>query len=395
MKFTCTHRHGSSIIRRPLQRLRVAAMLAAAFSVTGCDSGVPPETRVADAPVAATTGEAQQPSRSPAHTPAGGGQTEQLEAGLVNPGYHEKPAWFVESFLDIREDIAEATADGKRVVLYFYQDGCPYCEKLLNTNLALKDTVDKMRAGFNVIAINMWGDREVTDFDGAATTEKAFAAALRVMFTPTLLFLDEQGGVVLRVNGYYAPHKFNAALDYAAVHGGSSPSFREYLAGAAPSAASGQLHTDPDFLPANAALSGRDSGRPLLVFFEQKECAPCDELHSDILQRPASREQLARFDAVLLDMWSADPVQRPDGATSSAAEWARELDVKYAPSMVFFDRDGAEVFRAEAYLRSFHVQSVMDYVASGAYREQPSFQRFIAARADALEAQGIHVDLMD
>ena len=32
-------------------------MLAAAFSVTGCDSGVPPETRVADAPVAATTGE--------------------------------------------------------------------------------------------------------------------------------------------------------------------------------------------------------------------------------------------------------------------------------------------------------------------------------------------------
>jgi hypothetical protein len=38
---------------------------------------------------------------------------------------------------------------------------------------------------------------------------------------------------------------------------------------------------------------------------------------------------------------------------------------------------------------------VMDYVASGAYLEQPSFQRFIAARADALEAQGIHVDLMD
>jgi hypothetical protein len=36
----------------------------------------------------------------------------------------------------------------------------------------------------------------------------------------------------------------------------------------------------------------------------------------------------------------------------------------------------------------------MDYVLSGAYREQPNFQRFIQARADALEAQGIHVDLM-
>ncbi len=86
---------------------------------------------------------------------------------------------------------------------------------------------------------------------------------------------------------------------------------------------------------------------------------------------------------------------RPDGKTGSVAEWARELDVKYAPSLVFFDREGAEVFRAEAYLHAFHIQSVMDYVASGAYLEQPSFQRFIAARAAALEARGVHVDLMD
>jgi hypothetical protein len=35
----------------------------------------------------------------------------------------------------------------------------------------------------------------------------------------------------------------------------------------------------------------------------------------------------------------------------------------------------------------------LDYVASGAYHTQPNFQRFIAARADKLEAQGVHVDL--
>jgi thioredoxin-related protein len=357
--------------------------------LAGCDSG-PPATPPAPAdPVAETIAE-------PAlETAPHGDANATLEAGMVNPGYHEKPDWFVESFLDIREDVAEAAAAGKRVVLYFYQDGCPYCEKLLDTNLALKDTVEKMRGGFNVIAINMWGDREVTDFAGAATTEKQFARALRVMFTPTLLFLDEQGGVVLRVNGYYAPHKFNAALDYAAVHTGNSPTFLEYLASVAPSPASGRLHDDPDFLPATAGLAGRTSGKPLVVFFEQKQCAPCDELHTDILQRPGSREQLARLDAVLLDMWSDEPVLRPDGTTSSAAEWARELGVQYAPSLVFFDRDGREVFRAEGYLKSFHIQSVMDYVSSGAYLEQPSFQRFIAARADALEAQGVHVDLMD
>ena len=322
------------------------------------------------------------------------GQEQQvLSPGMVNPGYAEKPAWFANSFLDIREDVSEAAAAGKRVILYFYQDGCPYCQKLLDTNFALRETEKKTRTRFEVIAINMWGDREVTGFDAEVTTEKAFAKSLRVMFTPTLLFLDESGRVILRVNGYYPPHKFNAALDYASQHHGKDPTFREYYASVAPAAASGRLHNDPSFLPADAALHDRD-GRALLVLFEQKDCAPCDELHLDILQRPESREQLQRVDVVLLDMWSKAPVLRPDGKTSSVARWARDLDILYAPSLVFFDDQGVEVFRTEAYLKAFHTQSAIDYVASGAYLKQPSFQRFISARADALEARGIHVDLM-
>jgi thioredoxin-related protein len=318
-----------------------------------------------------------------------------LEAGMVNPGYVEKPVWFVNSFLDIREDVADAAVAGKRVLLYFYQDGCPYCKKLLDTNLALKDTETRMRGNFAVIAINMWGDREVTGFSGELTTEKAFAKSLRVMFTPTLLFLDEASNVVLRVNGYYPPHKFNAALDYAARHDGRYPDFRAWYAAAAPEPSSGVLHREPGWLSPAADLAARQGGCPLLVMFEQQDCAPCDELHLDILKRPESRKQLARFDVVVLDMWSQDPVARPDGKTGSVAAWARELNLQYAPSLVFFDASGAEVFRTEAWLRSFHIQSAMDYVASGAYLEQPAFQRYIAARADTLEAQGVHVDLLD
>jgi thioredoxin-related protein len=317
-----------------------------------------------------------------------------LDSGLVNPGYVEKPDWFANSFLDIRDDLGEAASADKRVLLYFYQDGCPYCKKLLDTNFALQETEAKTRKHYDVVAINMWGDREVTGFDGEETTEKEFAKSLRIMFTPTLLFLNEQGNVTLRVNGYYAPHKFSAALDYGIKHNGSAPTFREYFAAVSPAAASGVLHRDPAYLAADSALDAR-SGKPLLVLFEQKECAPCDELHLDILKRPESREQLDRFDVILLDMWSQNPVKRPDGNTTSVAQWARDLNVQYAPSLVFFDGQGAEVFRTEAYLKAFHVQSSMDYVASGTYLEQPSFQRFIAARADALEAQGVHVDIME
>ena len=60
---------------------------------------------------------------------------------------------------------------------------------------------------------------------------------------------------------------------------------------------------------------------------------------------------------------------------------------------MFFDRSGTEVFRIDAYLRPFHLASSLEYVASGAYRDEPSFQRFIQARTERLRAQGKNVDL--
>ncbi|MDR9437271.1 MAG: thioredoxin fold domain-containing protein, partial [Thiohalophilus sp.] len=316
--------------------------------------------------------------------------------GMNNPGYHEKPAWFKNSFLDIREDIEEAAQEDKRLMLYFYQDGCPYCAKLLQDNFGQKEIAEMTRENFDVIAINMWGDREVTDLNGNMLTEKKFAENLKVMFTPTLLMMDENGKVALRVNGYYAPDKFMAALEYVSEKKENQLSFREYYKQQGGEKASGKLH-QAEFLkdpPYNLQkLSSKD--KPLLLMFEQKECKACDELHGDIYPREATREQLNRFDVVRLDMWSDQKVVGPDGKTTTAKELAGKLDIKYAPTLVFFDTDGKEVFRAEAYLRAFHVQSVMDYVASGAYKEQPNFQRYISARADKLEEQGVHVDLWE
>jgi len=61
--------------------------------------------------------------------------------------------------------------------------------------------------------------------------------------------------------------------------------------------------------------------------------------------------------------------------------------------MVFFDEQGREVFRIEGYLRPFHLASGFDYVASGAYRKEPSFQRYVQARAKKITDKGGHVKL--
>jgi thioredoxin-related protein len=319
-----------------------------------------------------------------------------LGEGMVNPGYQDKPDWFKASFLDIREDIDEAAAAGKRVMLYFYQDGCPYCAKLLNDNFGNRAIADKARQAFDVIAINMWGDRDVTDSSGEATTEKAFASALRVQYTPTLLFMDEQGKVILRINGYFAPHKFDVALDFVAGKHEKQGGFRDFYAAASPVAAKSALNKLGGTLPEPLRLDQRgDSGRPLLILFEQGSCAACDEFHSDILPREGVASALSNLDVAQVDLRSGEKLWTPDGREMSARDWARELGIQYAPSLVFFDRQGSEVFRTEAYLRSFHIHGAIDYVVSGAYRRQPSFQRFLQHRTEMLEARGIHVDLMD
>ena len=325
------------------------------------------------------------------------GSTQPLPA-IQNSGDPEKPGWFKESFLDIREDVAEATASDQRVILYFYQDGCPYCTKLLRDNLGDRTIGTLARERFEVIAINIWGDREVTGFSGESTTEKQFAADLKVQFTPTMLLLDEAGAVAMRINGYFPPHRFGAALAYVSERRErTGQSFPDFYAATNPREAKGKLPEEGGFLSRPARLGEhRDaSQRPLLVLFEQPICKDCDELHEDILRREAVAYSLSAFDAVILDAFSNEPVQTPDGRELTTRAWAAELGIEYTPSLVFFDADGREVFRTEGYLKAFHIQGALDYVSTGAYRWQPRFQRYLAARRDALAERGLQVDIME
>jgi thioredoxin-related protein len=313
------------------------------------------------------------------------------KAPIAGIGEFEIPLWFKVSFLDLKRDIAEAAAHGKRLAVFFHQDGCPYCAALINHNFSQKHIVDYTRNHFDFVEINMWGDREVTDLSGRPTTEKSFAVAQKVWFTPTLLFFDEQGKVILRVNGYYPPHQFLAALQYAGGKQEKAMSFAEYYEKLAPPSAAGALHSKPFFQTPPYDFA-KPAARPLLVLFEQKDCSGCDELHGTTLAQAATLEQIKRYDVYQLDRWSNTPVVTPGGKQTSARQWADELGVAYVPSAVIFV-DGREVMRIEAMFKSFHVQSILDYVASGAYKQQLSFQRFIQARADRLREQGVAVDL--
>jgi thioredoxin-related protein len=314
-------------------------------------------------------------------------------AQVVAPHAIDIPPWFTDTLLDLREDVRDAARQGKRMMIYFGQDGCPYCRELMLTNFRQPQLVEKTRRHFVALALNIWGDREVTWIDGKTRSEKELARFLKVQFTPTLLFLDERGGVVARVNGYYAPRRFEAALDYVAGRMEGRLAFAEHMKAVAAETASAKLHEQPFFLGLPYDLRRRKGGKPLAVLFETNYCAACDEMHREGFRRPEVLEQVARFDVVRLHIGAAVDLVRPDGVKSRADAWARELKIIYTPTIVFFDAPGREVFRVEAYVRTFHLAGAFDYVASGAYRKEPSFQRFLQAKSERLREKGIAVDL--
>ena len=100
--------------------------------------------------------------------------------------------------------------------------------------LAQKKIEKRLRQRFEVIAINVWGDREVIGLDGARHTEKSFATPLKVQFSPTLLFFDEAGQMILRLNGYLPPARFKTALEYVAQGKEKELSYRDYVAANSP-----------------------------------------------------------------------------------------------------------------------------------------------------------------
>ncbi len=305
------------------------------------------------------------------------------------------PEWFKESFLEFEEDIEEAAEQGKRLVIYFHQDGCPYCNKLVEENFTHPDISSKMQSNFDLVAINMWGDREVVQVGGKSFTEKTLAKALNVNFTPTLIFFNESKEIALRLNGYYPVLDFDHALDYVSAKMESTAGFPEYLATLQENKLSGELIEEDWILAPPYDLSQLSNSNPLAVLFEEPDCSNCQLLHEQTFANPDVLETLNQYNVIQLNRWSDDPVVRPNGARTTAAKWATELGLGFSPAIVLFNPNGELVMTIDALFKTFHVWGVLEYVASGDYQSQPSFQRYLSERAEHMISEGRDVNIWE
>ena len=145
------------------------------------------------------------------------------EPAVNDDGLHVEP-WFHESFLDLKDDVAEAAAAGKNVVIFWEQRGCPYCAEMHKVNLARPEISSYIQENFLALQLNLYGSRIVTDFDGTELEERKLAERWRVNFTPTLNFFPADVAAVdgkngrdaeaWRLQGYWKPFHFHATFVY-------------------------------------------------------------------------------------------------------------------------------------------------------------------------------------
>lgn len=129
---------------------------------------------------------------------------------LGDDGLH-KTEWMQDTFKDLSEDLAEANSLGKRLMVIVEQRGCIYCTKMHEEVFSIPEINGYISENFFVVQINMFGDVEVTDFDGMVLPEKDMVRKWGLMFTPTLIFYPKhvaEGGAGMRSAAAVMPGAF-------------------------------------------------------------------------------------------------------------------------------------------------------------------------------------------
>lgn len=103
---------------------------------------------------------------------------------------------------NFQDDLADAKKQGKQgILLFFEMDDCPFCARMKATIMNQSEVQDFYHQHFLLFPIDTNGDVSMTDFKGHETKEKDYALENRVRATPTMLFYDLDGNLVVRYTG--------------------------------------------------------------------------------------------------------------------------------------------------------------------------------------------------
>jgi len=313
-------------------------------------------------------------------------------AGKVTGGSdHAMPEWFKQSFMDMNEDVEEAKEENKHVMLFMNLKFCPYCSKMLQENFEESSKLQPyIQKYFDVIAIDIKGSKEIDINEDTTMTEIEYAKYLKVQYTPTILFLDQDNNIVVRINGYRSPENFKYILDFVKNKEYKNMSLTQYIE----KVKNKTLYTLQDNPMFKEFKDLSKINTPLAVIFEDGSCTQCKYLHNTTLKNKDVQQELSKFTIVRYDAMSEKTIITPDGKTTTPKQWAKDMVLDYRPGIVLFDKK-QEIVRIDALLFSFHFKELFRYVSGGYYNKFHTFLDYLRPRQEELLKQGIDIDISD
>ena len=297
---------------------------------------------------------------------------------------HQMPDWFKQSFLEIKEDIAEANDENKHLMLFLHLNDCPYCSQMVDDLTHIKDKITK---DFDVIAINIKGGKEVVLNDMETMTEQQLAQRLGVKYTPTIVFLDKDNNIVARTNGYRKPQDFKLVRDFVKTKSYKTSNFTTYKSNLAKGG-------DYKFIKESNFKNITDLSSVnglLAVVFESKDCTSCEYFHQNTLQNQLVKNEFKPYTIVRVDANSNGKIITPNGKKTTIKNFVQDLEMFYRPGIVLF-RNGEEKGRVDGFLYSWHFSEILRFVANK-LDEKYQFGQYLGLRQQELLKQGIDINI--
>ncbi len=107
-----------------------------------------------------------------------------------------------------------STQAAKRpLAVIFGQPQCHNCERF-HSDILTDEVIYKRLQNMDVVQLNMWSDTPILTPSGEKLSAKDWAKKLGIFFTPSLLFFDEQGKEIIRIDSVIQRIRFNQILKF-------------------------------------------------------------------------------------------------------------------------------------------------------------------------------------
>lgn len=104
-------------------------------------------------------------------------------------------------------------AGERPLMVVFEQSNCHACD-LFHSDLLKSQDIRSLLPRFDIVQLNMWSETPLITPQGLKKTANQWATELGLFYTPTLLFFDEQGNEIIRIDSTVQLYRLYRVMMY-------------------------------------------------------------------------------------------------------------------------------------------------------------------------------------